>query len=136
MDFIDIIEGRYYKTHTGRYYPVLPKLFTGTLSDLYNSDTGIDFDYEPVDPTAWRYRNIINNLSDKQSADATIKTCEADEWKVGAHVLLDNGRLCMILSVSEDVQAASREAARLMPIPPGTEWVIRLVEVDNPWGLA
>ena len=28
--------------------------------------------------------------------------------------------------------AAEREAARLMPIPVGTEYVLRLIEVENP----
>lgn len=137
MDFLDIMEGKYAKTHTGRYFERLPDTVTypATIEDIYNLSEGQDFDYEVVDPTAWRYKTLISNLEDTQAADATIKTCEALVWKVKKHVVLDTGRLMLIISVTEDVSAVEREAARLMPVPIGTEYILRLIEVENPWGL-
>ena len=137
MDFLDILEGRYYKTHTGRYFERLPGTVTypTSIEQIYNLVEGQDFDYDIVDPAAWRYKQIIGNLEDSTAADATIKSCEALEWKVKGYVVLDTGRLMLITQVIEDVGAAQREAARLMPIPVGTEYVLRLVEVENPWGL-
>lgn len=137
MDFLDILEGRYYKTHTGRYFERLPGTvaYPTTIEQIYAIEEGQDFDYEVVDPTAWRYKQIISNLADTTAADATIKTCEALSWQVKGYVVLDTGRLMLITQVIEDVSAAEREAARLMPIPVGTEYILRLMEVENPWGL-
>jgi hypothetical protein len=133
MDFLDILEGRYYKTHTGRYYEKLPEAITyaSTVEALYELEGGIDFDYEYINPTEWRYKQIINNLSDSTAADAAIKTCEAINFKVKGYIMLDTNRICQIISIQEDVAAAQREAARLMPLPIGTEYIIRMVEVDS-----
>ena len=133
MDFLDILEGHYYKTHTGRYYEKLPEAITyaTTVEALYELEGGMDFDYEYINPTEWRYKQLISNLTQSDAADAAIKTCEAIDWRVKGFILLDTGRVCQIISVQEDVSAASREAARYMPLPVGTEYVMRLVEVDT-----
>lgn len=135
MDFLDILTGRYYQTHTGRYFEKMPEpmLFLKSQSDLYKLVEGIDLDYEYVDPTEWHYKTLLNNLNDNESASATIKTRTNLPYKVKGIIALDNGRLCSILSVTEDVSAASREAARILPIPQGTEYVLRLLQIDNPW---
>ena len=66
----------------------------------------------------------------------TIKTKEHLEWRNNGYILTMDGRLCRIISVTEDVRAASLEARAMFAIPIGTEFVIRLVEVDNPWGIS
>lgn len=137
MDFLDICAGRYFQTHTGRYFEHLPEVYTSITDyeQLYNVETGTDVDYEYVDPTEWRYKTLLSNLTESKTASATIKTKEPIRYNPKAYFLLDNGRLCQMLSVTEDTQAAQREAARLLPIPVGTEYVIRLIEIENPWGL-
>ena len=135
MDLLDILKGKYYQTHTGRYFSKLPEpiMLITSVDDLYDLSEGIDLDYEYVDPTSYRYKTLLNNLNDNETASATIKTKTELPYRVNGYIALDNGRLCSIISVTEDVSAAPREAARLMPIPQGTEYVIRLLEVDNPW---
>ena len=65
MDLLDILEGKYYQTHTGRYFRKLPEplLLVKTGADLYNIEEGVDLDYEYVDPTSYRYKTLLNNVS-------------------------------------------------------------------------
>ena len=138
MDFLDICNGRYNQTHTGRYFKQLPhNAYVPDGEGIYDIDatTAVDVDYEYVDPTSWHYKTLLSNLIETEAANATIKTREPIKYSAKSYFLLDNGRLCRILSVTEDTASAQREAARLLPIPVGTEYVIRLVEVENPWGL-
>lgn len=134
MDILDIYNGRYYQTFTGRYFERLPEniVFIQSLNDLYYNEACEDFDYEFVDPTAWNYKRLFGNLTELKYANATVKTTDMLNWKVGSFVVLEDERLYQITSVTEDTSAAQREAARLMPIPVGTEYVLRLVEIDNP----
>lgn len=116
--------------------------YTVKLKDLnyffalqHGDNPGIDFDFEFVDPTQWRYKQLLQNLTDDNMASATIKTNTPLEYKPKSYIMLDNGRLCQMLSITEDTNAASREAALLFPVPVGTEYVIRLIEIENPWGI-
>lgn len=134
MDILDIYHGRFYQTYSGRYFRRLPEsiTFLRSVEDLYKVEDGEDFDYEFVDPTAWNYKKLFGNLLENDYANATIKTQDAIDWRVTSYVVLEDGRLYTISSVTEDTMAAEREAARLMPIPVGTEYILRLVEVENP----
>lgn len=136
MDFLDVCTGKYYQYHTGVYYVTLPNPINEITSpsDLFGFDEGAFFDYEYVDPTEWRYKQLLSNLTEHTMASATIKTKEPIKFNPKGYILLDNGRLCQMLSVTEDTNSANREAAILMPVPPGTDYVIRLVEIENPWG--
>lgn len=136
MDYLDIMQGRYFSTLTGKYYEELP--VGGLVEKGKNPNTravGVPMDYETVDPTEWRYRNLITNLVEKEAATLTIKTREALGYKVGSFIITMDGRLCEITSVIQDVRSAQKEALRIFPAPFGTEYIIRLTERDNPWGI-
>lgn len=137
MDFLDILNGRYDSTHAGRYFERLPSTvaYPSTIEEVYALEEGQDFDYEIVDPMTSRYKMLISNLSDSEAADETIKTRDERAYEAKKHILLDDGRLMMITSVVVDATAAQKEAARLMAVPIGTEYILRLIEVENPWGL-
>ena len=134
MDILDIYNGRFYQTYSGRYFRRLPEsiTFLRSVEDLYKVEDGEDFDYEFVDPTSWNYKKLFGNLTELEYANASIKSRDALDWKVKGYVVLEDGRLYIISFVAEDTMAAEREAARLMPIPVGTEYILRLVEVENP----
>lgn len=133
MDILDILEGKYYKTHSGTYYKKLPETARfDTPESLYKSEVGVWFDYEIIDPSSWQYRNLLGNLIERDASFTTIKTCEALDFRAGEFIVADTCKLYQIYSVTEDTSAASREAARLLPIPIGTEYLLRLVEVENP----
>jgi hypothetical protein len=128
MDFLDISEGRFNQTYTGKYYKNLPYL-------VENPEPAALFDYEYIDLDTKSYRHIISNLTETDTADAAIKTRERLNFKVGSHISLEDGRLCAILQVSADRSNSNREAAYMLPLPYGAEYIIRLIEIDNPRGL-
>ena len=136
MDILDIYNGRYYNTYLGTYYKKLPSptLYT-SIEDLYNLETGIFIDYEILDPASREYRTIISNLIDTDTMNVAIKTRDIEDYRAGEFIVLEDGNLYKILSVTEDTSAASREAARLFPVPLGTEYILRLLEIENPRGV-
>lgn len=136
MDFLDVITGKFFQTFSGRYYPSLPRV--GVVASQEDAESVVDarhFDYEEIDPESYSYRQLLQNLIDKDGAEMTIKTTAAHDWRIGGYVALDDGKLYTILSMTRDTRAASKQAAELMPIPVGTEYVIRLVSYVNPRGL-
>lgn len=133
MDVLDIFQGRYYQLNPANYYDTLPvpQLIAQDPSEIPVPEP---IDFEWVDTREWQYRALIGNLIDRDSANATIKTRDAIDYKVGGYITI-NGRLYTISSVTEDVSASSREARAIMMLPLGTEYVLRLVEIENPWGI-
>ena len=134
MDFLDICMGRYNQTCTGKYYKMLPDA-TEITDDAGNVPYGIPFDYEYVDVTTRAYKQLIGNLTESEGIVTAIKTREALEWKIGAFIILMDGKLCSVISINEDRSNTGKEAARILPIPLGTEYVLRLTEYENPRGL-
>lgn len=128
MDFIDIQEGRFNETYTGRYYALIPYL-------VETAAPAVIFDFEFVDTDNRAYRTILQNVTTDEAADVVIKTREQLPFKARQHVSLEDGRLFTIISVSIDRSTVSKEAAKLYPLPIGSELILRLVEIDNPRGL-
>lgn len=138
MDYLDLMLGKYYQTMTGKYFEDIPIGHTLRTEDgaADSRSVGIPFDYETVNPAEWHYKNLLSNLVEKEAATLTVKTREAIGFRVGSYVLTMDGRLCEITSVTEDVRGAGIEAMRLMPLPLGTEYILRLTERENPFGIS
>lgn len=128
MDFLDICMGRYYQTNTGKYYVTLPG------NDPH--DAPIIFDYEYADVTSKSVKQLLSNLTEYEGITTAIKTREQHPWKIGSYVILSDGKLCVITGVAEDRTNTLKESARIHAIPPGTEYVIRLTEYENPMEIA
>lgn len=136
MDFLDVITGKFFQTFSGHYYPSLP--VSQLITTQAEADAVVDarhFDYEVIDPEAHNYRHLLQNLIDKDGAELTIKTTAAHDWRIGGYVTLQDGKMYTVLSMTRDTRAASKQAAELMPIPVGTEYIIRLISYVNPRGL-
>ena len=125
MDFIDIQEGKFNQTYTGKFYELIPYLSE-------KAPSAVLFDYEYIDSETKAYKHILQNVTDDEAADLAIKTREQLPFKARQHVSIADGRLFAIISVSIERSSASREAARLSPLPLGSEIVLRLIEVENP----
>lgn len=138
MDYLDLMQGRYYQTRTGKYFERLPeaRLFIESSSDIDAAAVGVPFDYEVVDPFEYQYKHLLQNVIDNDGAIGTIKTREQLNFKNRSYIVTMEGEMFQIVSITPDTRAAQREAARILPIPLGTEYIIRFVEVDNPRGLA
>lgn len=136
MDYLDIITGRFMQTYTGTYLerepPAVP---VRSQSDADAVVVPAHFDYEYISPDSATYRHLLQNLIEKRAVSATIKTTTVLPYEIGAYVKLYNGKTYVIDSVIEDSRAASREAAGLLPIPVGTEYILGLIQVSNPRGV-
>jgi hypothetical protein len=126
MDLLDLQTGKYFKTFTGSYYERYPET---------QNDAGVPFDYEFVDTTEWHYQKLLTNLVVNGVATATIKTNNPQRYRDNAFVVLQDGRMYVIIQVIQDTHSANKEAYRVLTDVAGIDYVLRLSEVDNPRGL-
>lgn len=138
MDFLDIMNGRFYHTQSGGFYKRLPQIkATYEAADIngIGETERIPFDYEAVNAQEWRYRQIIRNLVDIDASTVVIKTRIDVGFAVGSHITLWQGGLYRITNVVRDTSQVSQEAFYVLPVPLGTEYILTLTEVENTWGL-
>ena len=133
MDFLDILQGRYNQTQTGMFYKNIPE--NTPAEDGVARDAAIPFDYEYIDVESRAYKQLISNLTDETAGTTAIKTKEALQWQRGRYVVLMDGGLYRIVGVDTDRTKARREALALFPYPINNEYILRLVEIDNPRGI-
>lgn len=126
FDLLDLLQGRVDKVFAGSWYPRRPN-----APDAEHAD----FDYEMVDPTEWHYQKLLGNIINNDGASVTIKTNDDMDWEVDNFVALQDGRYYSVISCQKDYQSASREVFRFLKDAPQTEFVLRLVEVQDPWDL-
>jgi hypothetical protein len=126
MDLLDLTTPHAREVCKGTYYETIPKDATVT---------GQPFGYEYVDPTSWHYSQLFANVKLSDAATAAIKSKTPLSWKVGAYVRTQDGRFYSILSVQQDFNAAPRQALRIFGKPAGVEYVVRLSEKSEPWGI-
>jgi predicted phosphatase len=125
LDFLDIINGKIDKTLEGTWYQ---------KNQPSPQDAGQPFDYEIIDPKSRSYQMLIGNLSGTGNV-LVIKTNDPYEWKEKTFVALQDERLYIIESIREDLENVNKEAFRLLKDVIGIEYILRLIEVDNPYGL-
>ncbi len=128
FDLLTILTGKAEKTFTGTFYEAKPK-----PTQLNNY--GIAFDYEIVDNYDKAFNTVIGNLSNSEYKGITIKTNDPLEWRINSFVALQEGGLYAIEGMRQDNGRASKEAFRMFTEVAGVEYVLRLIEVDNPMRL-
>ena len=126
MDLLDLTTPHAREVCKGTYYDTMPKDATVT---------GKPFGYEYVDPTAWHYQQLFSNVKVSEATTAAIKSKTPLPWKAGSYVRTQDGRFYIVIACQQDYNAAPRQAMRLFGNPAGTEYVIRLSEKDEPWGI-
>lgn len=134
MDFLDIMNGRYYHTQAGGLYKTLPTA-TYTVDDETVHKARIPIDYETVNMQEWRYQQILRNLVGTDAGVTAIKTRIDYGFAVGQHVALWDGGLYRITGVMRDTSGATPESFYVLPTPLGTEYILTLTQVENAWGL-
>lgn len=127
MDWLDIAQPSPRFTANAKYYE-------DTIDDP--SDGGQEFHYEFVDPLSHTFRRLFGNVqSTDTEGETTIRTNDRLSFKRGAYIIFPDGRAFQIVQMMKDVQKVPKQAQRLFPTPVGTEFVIRMVQIDNPWGV-
>lgn len=134
LDLMDFEQGRAEQTLDGKYFRELPEGFYApeNASQLDDMTGGAPMPYEMVDPTSYRYKSLLGNLMDRDGATLTIKTRLRLDYRSESYISAFDGRLYQITAIVDDVNASSAQARRILPLPYYTEYILRLVEVDNP----
>lgn len=126
MDYLDFLTIKDEEVLTGTYYDRLP---------FSNKDNGIPFQYDIVDEKDKSYTTLLNTLQTEQSLQ-TIKTNDMCGFKVKGYVATQDGLLWQISGlIKRIIRPNNKQALRILKESIETEYVIRLIEVDNPMGL-
>lgn len=125
MDFLDLLNGKFDKTLEGTWY---------IKKQMTPQTVGQPFDYEILEPNSRSYQMIIGNLAGSGNT-LSIKTSDDYEWKEKTFVVLQDSKMYIIESIREDLGNVNKEAFRMLKDVVGIEYVLGLIEVDNPYGL-
>ncbi len=124
-DILDLLTPKPRFTATASYLP----------EPINSTDVGaVQFNYEYVNPVSQSYRRLFGNIQ-SVAGEVAIRTNDQLPYKVGGTVITQDGKTFEILQIEEDYQAANKQAMRVVGVPLSTEYVMRLVMVDNPWGV-
>lgn len=124
-DALDVLNPKSRFTSEAIFYADRPEVDGG----------GIHFNYEYVNPYSTTYRRLFANIQGEDGSVA-IRTNDAIKPVVNkSYILLASGQLFKVLQVEVDYQAAQKQAMRLLGTPLSAELVLRLIAVDNVWGV-
>lgn len=125
-DILDIMNPKQQFTLTGKYFSERPD----------GPDAGgEEFNYEYVDPYTKTWRTLFANIQ-AGAGETAIRTDDQLEFKEGkGMVILQDGTAYLIEQKRTDYSSAPKQAFRVLPVPIGTEYVLRLVAVEEPWGV-
>ncbi len=124
-DILDILNPRTRFTATASYYP----------ETMDGPDVGAQqFNYEYVNPFSNTYRRLFSNIQGV-AGEVAIRTDDQLKFKINGIVITQDGQAFKIIQIEKDYQAANKQAMRVLGTPISTEYVLRLVSINNPWGV-
>ena len=125
-DFLDFLHIQDEEVLSGTYYARLP---------ITSQDAGEPFQYDIVDDNDKTYSLLLNNIQTEQSIQ-TIKTSDASGFKVKGYVVTQDGALWQITGIIKKLSKPdNKQALRILTETVESEYIIRLIQVDNPMGL-
>ena len=124
-DILDILNPKTRFTATANYYPE-PVNCTEVVA--------LQFNYEYVNSFSNTYRRLFANIQGV-AGEVAIRTDDQIAYEINGIVITQDSQAFKIIQVEKDYQAANKQAMRVLGTPISTEYVLRLVSVDNPWGI-
>ena len=124
-DALDILLPRARFTAEGKFWTERPDSA---------DEGGAKFNYEYVDPASRSYRRLFGNMQVFDANEVAIRTNDLLPWDAEKYFMTADGALYRVLQVQKDYADAPKQAMRLLGTPIGTQYVIRGVRIDNPWG--
>lgn len=125
MDWLDFANPKARFTASAKYYE--------TTVDS-PEDGGQIFFYEYVDPLSFTYRRLFGNIqSTEGEGEVAIRTNDQLKFKRGSFIITQDGRRFQIIQKQQDFSSANKQAMRFLPVPVSVQFVIRMVEVPDPW---
>ncbi len=124
-DILDIMNPKTRFTATANYYP----------EPVNGPEVGAkQFNYEYVNPFSNTYRRLFGNIQGVEG-EVAIRTDDQLGYKIGGIVTTQDGKTFKIIQAEKDFQAANKQVMRILGTPVSVEYVLRLVSVENPWGV-
>ena len=125
-DFLDFMAISDEEVLSGSYYSKRPKT---------PQDVSHPFMYDIVDESNKYYAKLLGEIQTEKTVQ-TIKTNDDCGFKIKGYVVTQEGTMWQIDNVVKRlVKADNKQALRWLKQTVETEYVIRLLEVENPWGL-
>lgn len=125
-DVLDLLKPHADEVFTGKFY----KSVTPSVELVPEI-----FDYEIVDVAERHYQNLFSQVITTEAMTCAIRTCDDCGWAVGTFVRTQDGRFYTVIAVQTDVNAAPKQAFRMLSNVAGVEYVIRLSEQKEPRGI-
>lgn len=124
-DALDILNPRERFSAEGTYWEGNPENI---------SEGAKKFSFEYVSPFSKAYRVAFGAMQNFNAGETSIRSNDDVGFTNGGYVMLQNGQKYVVLQVSTDFQSASKQALRFLGVPLGTEYLLRMVNVQNTWG--
>lgn len=125
-DFLDFLAISDEEVFEGTYYKRKP---------LTPTERGEPFRYDIVNDSDRAYAKLLDNMKTERTM-LTIKTNDNCGFKIKGYIATQDGELWQINSFIKKLnKPENKQALRIIKETIETEWIIRLIQVDNPWGL-
>lgn len=124
MDFLDLLDVKGNEVFEGKYLKDRPST---------PLDVAVGFSYDVVDPNDRSYSKVLDNLQ-ADIGTHTIKTNDYCGYEINGYVISHDDKLWQITSITT-VPTKNKQAYRYLKHAVGEEYILRLLEVQNPWGL-
>jgi len=105
-------------------------VLNGTYREKYK-DAPSYFEYDEVDSPRWSFGEVINNLIRDTSA-YVIRTQHPLKWKTNGFVITQDGKAWRITEIIKHAISKNKDSLRIMRENPAAEFVLGMIEVDNP----
>lgn len=126
-DILDLLNPNIQFTSAGTFYKTRP---TNETAD------GMPFNYEYVNPYSNTWQRLFDNIQTSDSGEVAIRTHDNLGAEVNkSYFKLADGNMYLAMEIQTDYQAAGKQALRLFGTPVTVEYVIRLIKIQNPWGV-
>lgn len=126
MDFLDFLTIKDEEVLSGNYYEEYPML---------PSDASEPFQYDIVEETDRSYIKLLDTIKGERAV-CTIKTNDNCGFKINGYIATQDGLFWQITGVLKKlVKEDNKQALRILKQSIETEYIIRLIGVDNPKGL-
>lgn len=126
MGLTDVLKLHFEERLSATYYPRMPE------NPRDNSES---FHYDIVNESDRQYAKLLNNIQTEATV-MTIKTDDKIDFKTTGYIATQDGLFWQIQGVIKNLKHENtKEALRFLKETVQTSYIIRLVEVDNPWEL-
>ena len=126
MGLTDVLKLHFEERLSATYYPSIPET-PQTVNELFH--------YDIVNESDRQYAKLLDNIK-TEATIMTIKTDDKVEFKTTGYIATQDGLFWQIQGVIKNLKHENtQEALRFLKETVQTSYIIRLVEVDNPWEL-